>query len=133
MERFRSPAVEKRARGIGDLCVVVHGDVVHVPCRKVDTAQLRMRGSIGIAVWLCDGDDAALMKIRGMVESPNRGCRYAGDDSSRLFAAQRATDVLHFADVVEHAPIFGFRIHAAMRGNKFAALCHSAYGDAFGI
>ena len=87
MERFRSPAVEKRARGIGDLRVVVHGDVVHVPCRKVDTVQLRMRGSIGIAVWLCDGDDAALMKIRGMVESPDRGCRYAGDDSSRLFAA----------------------------------------------
>ena len=36
MERFRSPAVEKRARWIGDLRVVVHGDVVHVPCRKCD-------------------------------------------------------------------------------------------------
>ena len=36
MERFRSPAVEKRAHGIGDLRVVVHGDVVHVPCRKCD-------------------------------------------------------------------------------------------------
>lgn len=87
MERFRPPAVEERSRGIGDLRVVVRGDVVHVPCRKIDAAQLRMRGSIGIAVRLCDGDGAALMKIRGMVKSPNRGCRYAGDDGSGFFAA----------------------------------------------